>query len=144
MFTSNQITPFRETMYIPYQINAINYCKIDRVDINAISAPFSGCLMVAWQVGGKTFVGHVAKDNQTKVSQSFETWEKTKVSFERYVEFDPWRLLVKPQNTKTCFGMIVFNYDMEDVTGYSLNTETDILGVSRIVNQIKGVNLRWK
>lgn len=59
MFTGNQIKQLREAMYIPYQINAINYCKIDQVNINAISSPFSGCLMVAWQMGGNTFVGHV-------------------------------------------------------------------------------------
>ena len=48
MFTGTQIKRLNEAMYIPYQINAINYCEIDDVETNAISSPFSGCLMVAW------------------------------------------------------------------------------------------------
>lgn len=145
-FTGRQIQTLSgatyDAMYIPYQINAINYCKIDRVDINAISSPFSGCLMVAWQMGGNTFVGHVAREEATH-TPSFETWELTKGSFERYVEFDPWRLLFNPQGTKTCYGMIVFSNGMKTVKGYGISTTTDKLGISRVVNQIQDINLPW-
>lgn len=144
MFTGTQIKRLNEAMYIPYQINAINYCEIDDVETNAISSPFSGCLMVAWQMGKKIYVGHVAREDPDKPSESYITWEKTKGEFVRYVEFDPWRLLVNPVNTKTCFGLIAFSNAMNTVTAYSINTETDMkTGIDRTVNQIKKVNLRW-
>lgn len=145
MFTGTQIKILDNAMYIPYQINAINYCKIDDVGTNAISSPFSGCLMVAWQMGKKIYVGHVARENPHEPSQIFLTWENTKSDFVRFVEFDPWRLLVNPVNTRTCFGLIAFSNAMNTVTAYSINTETDMkTGIGRIVNQIQKLDLKWK
>jgi hypothetical protein len=87
--------------FLPFVPNGINWVAAQGQDV--ISAPFSGCIMAAYEDGGVRKVCHVSTGNE--LGDCKATWNALKAEYSNVLEFRPSDFIENTPHSR-CYGLL--------------------------------------